>query len=243
MYAPLQPGIPRWLRQDVQYAEHYPAAESPAYCFWSLATGKLLAEDFEYLVIPDACVDIIFDISAKPAFTGALIMTPHTTATQINLGRTFSFVGIRLRPGAWRASPQDIVGKTTPVDKLGSLDLRRARTRLQNALPAERPGMLQELVGTLAKDNVIGTSTLLGAVDGVTSIKEYTHTSKVSRRHLQRLFRRHLGFSPHDFIKITRFQQALRQRSIQAYADQSHYIHECKRITRLTPGEFQARYR
>lgn len=241
-YSPLQPGIPRVLQQDVTYEEQYPGAGSPAYCFWALRTEKVLQTDFEYLVLPDACVDIVFDVSAEPTVAGAIIMTPQIIVTRLNLGRSCNFVGIRLWPGAWLASPQEIIGKLLPVDMLGGCDLQRVQRRLRNAVPAQRTAILQQLVVELERRTVISLSHLSNLHVPSQSVGEYARTLCVSRRHLQRLFQKHFGYNPHDFIKITRFQQALRQRSALAYADQSHYIREFKRITQLTPTEFQTRY-
>lgn len=240
MYTPLQPGIPNKFKQAVLYEEVYPGSESPVYCFWSLQTPSKLKEDFCYLVLPDGCIDLVFDISQSPSFGGALIMTPNVTAERLNLGTSFSYVGIRLRPGAWLASPYDIVGQAIPTDNLAGHDLHITRRQLTTVAPVERAAVLQKLVSKLEQSGILSDN--IEAPVHCQTVKDYISKWSCSRRHVQRVFRNRLGYTPHDFIKITRFQQSLRQGSFEAYADQSHYNREFKRITSLTPREFQAMY-
>lgn len=105
MYRPRQVGVLRKFNGSVVYREFRPARIDLAYCFWELRTRKKLSEDFNYLVLPDGCVDLVFDISDTPGFTNMLAMTPNTTAIELNLGRSFACVGVRLLPGSWADAP------------------------------------------------------------------------------------------------------------------------------------------
>ncbi|MEV6424128.1 helix-turn-helix domain-containing protein [Streptomyces sp. NPDC051662] len=242
-YKPLQLGIPVQLKQDVIYSEFYPRTESPVYCFWSLETRALLKDDFRYLVLPDACVDIVFDVSHIPAFEGALIMTPDVTASTLTLGRSFQYVGVRLLPGTWQRPLHDVVGHALEANALMNYDFRRTRQQLLAAMPDERASILNDMVVSLERCGLIGATPLPSNALAYQTVEEYTRLWSVSRRHTQRLFQRRFGYAPHDFIKIIRFQRSLRQGSFEAYADQPHYSREFKRITNLTPREFQATYR
>lgn len=243
IYKPLQPGIPTQHRQHVAYKEFSSRVKSSVYCFWSLRTRAVLEEDFHYLVLPDACVDIVFDINQEPAFEGALVMTPTTVASTLNLGKDFSYMGVRFLPGAWQEQPSDVVGQTLHFNYLKDYDFRRTRQELQAAKPDKRLTILEGLVASLERRGAIGMTPLANTISSCQTVEDYTHLWSLSRRHTQRLFQKHFGYAPHDFIKITRFQQSLRQGSFEAYTDQAHYIREFKRITNLTPSEFQAAYR
>ncbi|MGH7158114.1 MAG: DUF6597 domain-containing transcriptional factor [Candidatus Saccharimonadales bacterium] len=243
IYKPLQLGIPTQYKQHVSYKEFYPRVKSPVYCFWSLYAREVLKEDFHYLVLPDACVDIVFDMSQKPTFEGALVMTPCTVASTLNLGKEFSYVGIRLLPGAWQEQPSDVVGQALHLSYLKDCDFRRMRQELQGAETGKRHTILEGLVTSFEQRGVISVTSFGGTVSPCQTVEAYTRLWNLSRRHTQRLFQRRFGYAPHDFIKITRFQQSLRQGTFDAYTDQAHYIREFKRITTMTPREFQATYR
>lgn len=242
IYKPLQPGIPAQYRQHVSYKEYYPRAESSAYCFWSLQTRQPLPEDFHYLVLPDACIDGVFDLNQNPSFDGLLVMTPDGTSSMLNLGREFYYVGIRFLPGTWHGRIHDIVGQTLQLDHLKGHDFRVIRQELQIARLHKRLLILEQLVASLERQGIVGEPQFIQDLLQFKSVESYAQASGVSRRHLQRLSQRYMGYAPHDFIKIVRFQQSLRQGSFEAYADQAHYIREFKRITGLKPSEFQALY-
>ncbi|MBC7836771.1 helix-turn-helix transcriptional regulator [Acetobacteraceae bacterium] len=247
MYKPIQTGIPRKFKSCVAYKEYtLRTTIDTVLCFWSLHTEQELKENFYYLILPDGCVDIVFDVSDEPSFTSALVMTPHTTAISVNLGKSFSYVGIRLQPGAWLKSPLKIVGEQTMVKIFADFDLEQVREELSTASPSERIRLLERLAFNLKQRQVIGENSLVQLLlvnpDRVLAVKDFISMLHYSRRHVQRIFRERVGYGPHDFLKIIRFQQALAGKASYAYADQSHYIREFKRITGMTPGDFRKTY-
>ena len=73
----------------------------------------------------------------------------------------------------------------------------------------------------------------------------------ISRKHLNRLFKKYIGTTPQTYRKIVRFRQlmdfklnAAKENNYGAlsyqvnYADQSHFIKACKQLTNLTPSQF-----
>lgn len=200
--------------------------------------------DLHYLVLPDGCVDIVFDISETPEFDGALIMTPAITAETLNLGRSFSYMGVRLRPGAWQTSLQEIIGQTQYTSNLAGCDLRMVRQQLATSSSVEGAHVLKQTMLDLEKRGIVGSNALVESLTfgspGI--VADFAATLGCTQRHLQRVLPISVGYKPHDFLKIIRFQQALRQKTFQVYADQSHYIREFKRITGMTPGAFHAVY-
>ena len=69
-------------------------------------------------------------------------------------------------------------------------------------------------------------------------------------KQFERIFSNHVGLNPKKYISIVRFQQVLQMSKKQAntdlcqlafdngYYDQSHFIHDFKRITDVAPREF-----
>lgn len=242
MYRPKQLGILRAHRGAILYREF--AATSPRLvsCFWELRTTKPLASDFQYLVLPDGCVDMVFDVSARPDFDGSLVMTPSTEAVTLNLGKQFAYVGIRLQPGVWTEELTAIVGGSMQLDKLAGNDLRQIRSRL--AAKGDFRRILDGLVDTMERQGLVGENYVVQAIlqRPADTVQDCAINLGFSRRQTQRILHQRLGFAPHDFLRILRFQHSISGSGADNYADQSHYIREFKRITGMTPGAFQASY-
>lgn len=246
MYTPIQIGLPHETKDSIEYTEFTPEKISNdiVYCFWTLHSKQKLDKDFQYLVLPDGCIDIIFDISPTPDSPGALIMSSGIVATPLNLGRSFAYVGIRMQPGAWLKAPVESMGQSVQLDSLGGQGLEQLRSKLNSAMTPDNLQILENFALTLAEQSIIGENRLiqhilkhpLATVDDLIAISGY------SRRQIQRLIRERTGYSPHDFIRIIRFQKALTQMKADDYADQSHFIRDFKRVTGITPGEFKVTY-
>lgn len=244
---PVQTGIPREISKLVDYREFTPTDVSInriVYCFWVLKTKTLKSQSFDYLVLPDGCIDIVFDISKTPEYEGALIMTPSTVAQTVQIRSDSMYVGIRLHPGAWHANPVQYVGAARLYDSLANYDFTSASLKLRTS--SEIITGLQSVVRGLMERKIVDYSPLinLSLAESFLSVEEMTKISGYSRRQLQRILRDSVGYAPHDFIKVIRFQRALRseQSGQMLYFDQSHFIRECKRITGLTPVRLHARY-
>lgn len=246
MYTPLQPGVPRSLKHQITYREIETDARHAeiVQCFWILHTRKTLKENFKYLVLPDGCIDVVFDVSTEPRFDGALVTTRGITASEFNLGVDFAYVGIRFRPGAWLTSPTSIVGELKRFTTFGRFDFQAVHSDLTGKGEHEQLQILGSLIDKLEERGIIGKNDLTRLLlkRGGFSVEELVDTSGYSRRHMQRLLYDTTGYRPHDFVKIVRFQQALQAGTFDAYSDQSHYIREHKRITGMTPKVFDLTY-
>jgi len=247
MHTPVQPGIPRFLQDGVFYQEHHPdpAFDDQIYCLWQLRSTCTLPSDCHYLVVPDACIDLVFDLSGQ-AEQGVLVMSPGLRALDLNLGRQFDYCGIRLYPGVWRSS-QHIIAQSQTFCSLGGVDTSAFTHQLSACSEADQRQMLQHFVRELTMHGTVNDTAwmpqLLAQADRLTCVDDLVSVSGYSRRQLQRLFPEKTGFSAHDFLKILRFHQALANQRIDAYTDQSHYIREFKRITGITPVAFRRQYR
>lgn len=245
MHTPVQPGIPRFLQDGVFYQEHppEPAFGDQIYCLWQLRTSYALPSDCHYLVVPDACIDLVFDLSGQTE--DLLVMSPGIRALDLNLGRQFHYCGIRLYPGVWR-EPQHIIAQSQTFSSLGGIDMPAFSRQLHACSEADQQQQLHYFVRQLTRSGVINDVAwmpqLLAQADRLTRVEDLVRISGYSRRQLQRLFPEKTGFSAHDFLKILRFHQALTTQRIDAYTDQSHYIREFKRITGITPVTFRQQY-
>lgn len=88
----------------------------------------------------------------------------------------------------------------------------------------------------------------LESADGLIRIDDLCDIGGLSIRHLDRLFRDHLGFSPKTFARIVRFQNALKQLKEKpgctladvaarcGYYDQPHFVREFKTYAGVVPS-------
>lgn len=235
MYTPRQIGIPNHAKGRVAYKEIAPPSRlaNALYCTWELRTVQPLTQNFSYLVLPDACVDIIFALHENPD-EKAFLMTLATEASKINLGRSFHYVGIRFLPGVVRdvervtnkAELEEIWKKLVQQPQ----DSNTLYTYVQKLLS---DGAIEE---NYLMRQILSQSEKLHKVRDIETLTGYT------RRQLQRIITKQTGFTPHDFLKILRFQHSLTEQQHHYYADQSHYIRNFKEMTGITPKKFKTKY-
>ncbi len=87
---------------------------------------------------------------------------------------------------------------------------------------------------------------------GLSGIDHLASNACLSRKQLERIFAEHIGASPRQFLKIVRFQSAIKLKASKpdssftslayncGFYDQSHMNNEFKKMSGLTPGEFFA---
>ncbi len=92
------------------------------------------------------------------------------------------------------------------------------------------------------------------ASDGQTEIAELAHAADVSRRQIERLFARELGYPPKTVGRVLRFQRALKGlmttpgeplsalASATGYFDQAHFIRDFKQFTGGIPRGYRGYY-
>lgn len=242
-YTPRQNGIAKENASSLCYTETEPAdsARELVYCFWELKTAAPLAKNFRYIVVPDACIDIVFDLRRGVV----LIMTPHTSSEQIDLGVDFHYVGIRLHPGVYQGDLSQIIGGTLNVDTLGGERIAGIAHRLANMTFAEQQRELAVLVQKMASVGTLASNTLIAQLIShadTGNINDIARALGVSERQLRRNVRTATGFSPRELFKIINFQRSFTIDWTELYADQSHYIHSFRQITRQTPKQYERSY-
>ncbi len=93
-YQPIKDGIEKNTKL-VTYLEVSPPKELQEYihCYWELKTKAPLSEDFFYHIVPDACVNLLFD-QMNPEVTAVTAL--QTKSKALNLGKEFHYIGIQL---------------------------------------------------------------------------------------------------------------------------------------------------
>ena len=244
------------------YREWRPAPELAGLvaCTWA---GRL-ADDgtpFTDKVLPDACIDLIWDgrrLFVAGPDTGPVPITPEPGGI---------FAGLRFRPGLaptvlgvpavalldQRVDAGDVWGDLDMepvVDRLyRAASLREAATVLEAAV-------IERLPAATPPDRLIlGTVTALQAAQpaGSSTVAELADRLGVSERQLHRRCTAAVGYGPKVLDRVLRFRRFLHLVGSPAgtrpadglaglaaaagYADQSHLTRECGRLAGTTPGQ------
>lgn len=244
MYTPLQDGIEKSV-QNVQYTEARPPDDltTLVHCFWELKTISPLIEDFHLHAVPDACVDLMFnEIDTEIAGVTAL----RTSYEVLNLGKAFHYVGVQFLPGVWHGNRDEIANEYIGSPYTGSLPLIETNKKMISLSFADKQLVMSDLVRQLASEKIVManevTAKILTHLNDIRSVSDMAELAGVTPRQLQRTLRQATGFAPHDFLKVLRLQQAMRQGYPTLYTDQSHFIRSFRAITGYTPAQYFSKF-
>ena len=221
----------------------YPGLADRAVCAWVNP-----AAEQSYSVLPDACMDIIWDGS------GLFVAGPDTGPAEVVPG--VSFVGVRFRPGAATGflgvSADESRDRRVPLATFWGREADDLAERLA-AAPANALSLLE--ASLLARRTVAPVDPLLEHVLGAIargdgserSIQALARRFGIDSRTLRRRCVRGFGYGPKTLDRILRFRRALRLGRAGAtiaaaaiaagYADQAHLCRECRRLAGATPRE------
>lgn len=243
-YRPVKDGIEKNIKY-VTYLEVEPPEQLKEFvhCFWELKTQKALPEDFKYLIIPDACVNILFDqINLDVSAVTAIQLKSIT----LNLGKNFHYIGIQLLPGVWRGNPDEIKGELVDKSYSGSLNLIEINKKMENLSFSNQQQILSKFLEKFIEDKLLVSDPVVTKIllkfDEINSVSDMATKTNLSTRQLQRKIKQITGFSPHDFLKILRLQQSFAQNYQSYYTDQAHYIHSFRKITGYTPLRYLKKF-
>lgn len=242
MYNPKGNGRERAI-QAVEFAEAEPPdhLRGVVHRFLHLRADPPLEEDYRFHALPDACTYVVFD-QLSPDIAGVTKLS--ASSEELNLGASFHFINIRFLPGVWQGAGVAYGQVDQPYE--GDLPLREINHRIAGLTFADALPILTTFTEWLVeKGQVVAnpiTEKIFQNLDDVTSVADMADITDMSARQLQRTLKRTTGFTPHDFLKVLRLQQALKDEPSLTYADQSHFIHSFKKATGYTPGKYAKKF-
>jgi AraC-like DNA-binding protein len=240
MYRPVKDGIEK-KETSVSYTESLPPLHLRKFvnCFWELKVTDILADDFHYHIVPDACVNILFD---QQNIKIAAITALQAEFRVLNLGKNFHYVGIQLLPGVWRGPQDEIVRGLVDKPYAGNLSLLDVNQRIFHLDLKLKESVLSLFVEELIAQRFIEEDPVLGQIlshiDTINNVSAMAKIAGLSPRQLQRRLTDSISLTPHDLLKVIRIQQAFRQHYLDFYSDQSHFIHSFRRIMGYTPKKY-----
>lgn len=225
---------------------------------WIDAFWAFKSSGAAHRVLPDGCIDFIFDLD-----TGrATVQGPMTRAEVVALRAGRRIFGVRFAPGAASAFVDTEVH--TLEDRTADLEMvttARAWQLAERVAEARDHGARRRVLTEFlldsrsrrrAADARIGHAvTAIRRGRGASPVADIARDLGVSERTLERLFRDHMGLRPKLYARIVRMEwtrgAALAHRASQAglallggYADEPHLLREFRALTGLTPAALLA---
>jgi AraC-like DNA-binding protein len=210
------------------------------------------------LIVPDSCVDIVFILESRHPCVKA--WGSVLRGKELYLAPGCDYFGIRFLPGKsslFLKNPHHFVDEEIIVteivqqqglylDKLAAASSFADRVQIiindWGVKAAQEQDASHNLAQYVLKDIV--------EHHGNIRIEDMSLQSGYSIRHVDRIFRLHVGISPKQFSRIVRFQHIINKLVTPSslvicdlvgeygYFDQAHFIHEFKEFSSLTPSQF-----
>lgn len=244
MYSPVHDGF-SVRGSGVRYTELPPPEDlsDVVHCFWELRTLVTLPEEFFYHALPDACVNLLFNLLDTEI---AGITALHTQATTLNLGTSFHYVGVQLYPGVWQGDRNEITNQYVGTPYRGALPLVETSRRLVGLDFVDMVNVLSEFIRwsrihSHVLENAV-TAKILSDLDAIRTVTDMASLLELSPRQLQRNLKRLTDFAPHDLLKILRLQQSFRKHYLDLYADQAHFTNAFRKSIGYTPGQYRKNF-
>lgn len=238
--------------------------------YWEVSYGKVDLVDEAEPILPDGCVEIIFDFRDRfQTFldSGEKVIQPRSIVagqftSRILIGPTgdTELFGIRLRPEAGftllglsmeelrdqLVDLKDVIGAKEEIlfDRLSAAkDFRSRREIFEEFLPSIVIHPINVQLSVCINS--------IRSTNGATTVRQHAASLGWSERRLERAFKQHVGLSPKLFSRITRFQSfligdgfnddLLLDRALAAgFYDQAHLIKDFRSFAGVTPTEYFA---
>jgi len=194
---------------------------------------------------------------------GAVLGGPASEATVIDTREQRCLVTADFKLGGaalfFRAPVSEAHNQLVELDQLWGRDGRVLRERL---LEAHSPEAMLRLLETMLLDHLVGRQEPDGAIPFAASaferglpVSAVTSRLGLLPKTFVRRFRKQVGLSPKRFARVRRLQRVLESindpgpidwsdvAARHGYADQSHFIHDFRDLTGLTPAAYRPRSR
>jgi AraC-like DNA-binding protein len=239
--------------------------------YWTL-TGHT-ASSAMHPVFPDGCAEIVLNLgplaheilpSGRPVVQpAALFVGQMTRPVHLSPGPSLRMIGVKLTPWGAAALLGDesvrVRDVTAALDDLGPNQFRHLAERLERCagdheIAPTLDAAFRERAAAARPATLHAVRQLAAVLDSVPpgSLGEWGRRLECSARTLERRFDRFVGISPKEFVRIRRFQLALRLSSATpaptwatvaaraGYCDQAHLARDFRQFAGASPSVAEA---
>ncbi|MFQ3546059.1 helix-turn-helix domain-containing protein [Halobacillus rhizosphaerae] len=263
LFRPIQsPSLLHVPDSKYSYKEHQPSQRLRTYtaCYWTLDYHPG-SQIIPHRILPDGCLDIIFDLTASTPEKGAFVTGLMTQFEVVNFSSRQHFLGIRFfsthAQRFIKYPPEELLGYPVSLENVWGKDALSFFQEIQEAEGTEeRINKIEtKLMDMINNTDIHSSSKLLEqsiqhiySANGMSSVQLLAKNLIQSERNLRRIFNQELGVSPKEFSRIIRFQSLLKDlhdsRSADfmetalkyGYYDQAHFNHDFKSFYGLVPS-------
>jgi AraC-like DNA-binding protein len=254
--------------QPPAYREHAPSPPLAGLvqCYWTSRSAAPLAAAHASRVLPDGCMDVIFNLGDPPLPEGAAhhalrsyVVGAMRSPMHVRVAGSVDMLGVRFRPGgaaAFVAAPAaELTDRIVALAEFwrGAPELEE---RLQEAPPGARIAIVEHaLLGRLrdaaAPDRRVAHVTrLIEQAGGAVPVRALHEAVGLTRRHLERIYLDRVGLSPKTACRVARVQAALERVRAQpaiplsrlaldcGWYDQAHMNRDFRELAGATPTAF-----
>ncbi len=229
-------------------------------CYWMSKRTTVPNEVVITRIIPDGCMDIVFNINNLSKGKGGVVIGTMTSPEENLVNDLRHFVGVRFWPGAIfpfiKNSAKDFTNKGFSLEYVWGKENTILNESVYEAKNIN--GIIKILEKTLKKklleifyiDSVIQNMLYnVYKAKGNISIKALAMNLNISQRQLSRKVNEWIGVSPKTFNNIVRFQNIINELNTKSnrnfseialnngYYDQAHFIKKFKAFYGKTPGQ------
>jgi AraC-like DNA-binding protein len=255
----------------MEYREYAPAERlaSIVHCVWTLEGDARELDDEVQPILPDGRPELVLhfgDAFERVDAGGASERQPPVLfagqlTRQLLLRPTgrISVVGVRFHSyGAASLIPvpqNELVGRTVGVDLLSKSlfrslsEVRASATSVEQAVRMVQHDLTRAARMDRLDHTVRRAGDAIHSSCGLVSIEALAGGLGITRRHLERLFKTHVGMSPKRLARVVRFQHALHvldradssspgaeTAAACGYADQAHFVREFRELCGQSPS-------
>ena len=234
--------------------------------YWTIEAAPGPGEKAHDLILPDGCIDVIFDLSPGchgDAREAPVVIGTMTRALEVETAGPLKILGVRFRPGG--ATPfvpvaaDALTDSSAPLDSLWGREADDLWERLVLAgSSTEAFDVLNRVLGGhLDRSNerldraVLTAGRIATSQSGRVTVETLAESVGMGRRQLERRFRTAVGIGPKLSCSIARFRSvvgilnahsdvSLSRVAFRAgYADQPHMNRDFKRLAGVSPGAYR----
>jgi AraC-like DNA-binding protein len=246
----------------MKYEERAPSPDFAPFIerFWAFETDAGDPDNYEHVIVPDGTANIAV-IEPMPGGPFVSVAGPSPVAVRVPVQRGLTYLGARIRAGAWRAVLKQevagLVGEKRPLAMLAP-HLAAAIGAMCGGcrdIAGFADGFEKAIAGHIDPSQrdpeVCGLAQRLADCDGFASLADIMASGAIGERQLRRRFQRETGMSPKVFARLRRVRRACIDLAYQrpgkvaaisadhGYADQPHFSRELKAVFGLSPRQLR----
>jgi len=244
--------MPHWIHRP------QPPLSNFVEMFWLWRGGEV--PHTRERLLPTGTVELVIDLRDDRALP--VVAGPHATYFEIDAAETVNVIGIHFRPGGiypFVPMPSsELQNRVVGLDEVWGSFARDARDALFDAPTAEEKlqtlerMLLARVQRPLEQHRFVSFALREFFKSQTRSVAEVTNQIGMSSRRFADRFRDEVGLTPKVFCRVRRFQDALQRIHLRTdvdwidvalscgYFDQSHFNHDFREFSGLTPTEYLA---